>query len=259
VEVNFKREGALIKTDKFNTFSSSWFKDLSGIDLPADFVFQSNLHVRQPGLYRFKVSGDGQLFLDDISIQEDGKGIKLGVGLHSVTLEGTAHSESGFTELLWSRDGGIMEAIPSALLFSGERSPMGLAGVFYQESEPLISHIGLTADTFYYDPPIEGPYEAIWAGFLEIPISAAYKFSLTGNGAMKLFVNDVLVTETTWGSEFAQSEEISIHSGKARIELQYLSSTGSPQFEINWQTGENDENVIPVSLIKPDPEFMRVP
>ena len=259
VEVNFKREGALIKTDKFNTFSSSWFKDLSGIDLPADFVFQSNLHVRQPGFYRFKVSGDGQLFLDDISIQEDGKGIKLGVGLHSVTLEGTAHSESGFTELLWSRDGGIMEAIPSALLFSGERSPMGLAGVFYQESEPLISHVGLTADTFYYDPPIEGPYEAIWAGFLEIPISAAYKFSLTGNGAMKLFVNDVLVTETTWGSEFAQSEEISIHSGKARIELQYLSSTGSPQFEINWQMGENAENVIPVSLIKPDPEFMRVP
>ena len=259
VRATFNREGDLIKTDIFNDFSSSWSKDLPGIDFPADFVLQSNLHVRQPGLYQFKVSGDGQLFLDDISIQKNGEGIKLGIGLHSVRLEGVAHSESGFTELLWSRDGSAMETISSTLLFSDERPPMGLAGVFYQESQPLVSHVGLTADTFYYDPPIEGPYEAVWAGFLEIPLSAAYKFSLTGNGAMKLFVNDVLITETTWDSEFSQSEEINIRSGKARIELRYLSSTGSPQFEILWQVGENGENVIPVSLIKPDPEFMRVP
>ena len=259
VEAIFKREGVLIKTDEFDTFSSSWAKDLSGVGFPADFVFQTNLHVRERGLYQFKVSGDGQLYIDGISIQENGDGIKLGVGLHSLRLKGIAHSESGFAEVLWGRDGNIMEPIPSTLLFSGERSPTGLAAVFYQESQPVLSHVGLTADTFYYAPPIEGPYEAVWAGFLEVPISGEYKFSLTGNSAMKLFVNDVLVTETAQDGELTRSGEISIHGGKASIELRGLSLTHSPQFKIFWQMAGNDENVIPVSLIKPDPEFMRIP
>tara|TARA_B100000959_G_scaffold41321_3_gene41379 strand:- start:10535 stop:12997 length:2463 start_codon:yes stop_codon:yes gene_type:complete len=259
VEATFKREDVLVKTDKFDIFSYSWAKDLSGVAFPVDFVVQSNLHVREQGLYQFQVSGDGQLYIDGISIQENGDGIKLGVGLHSLRLKGIAHSEAGFVEVLWGRDGNIMEPIPSALLFLGDRSPTGLAAVFYQESQPVVSHVGLTADTFYYAPPIEGPYEAVWAGFVEIPISGEYTFSLTSNSAMKLIVNDVLLAETAWDSEFARSGEISIHGGKTSIELRSLPSTRSPQFKIFWQMKGNDEDVIPVSLIKPDPEFMRIP
>jgi hypothetical protein len=259
VEATFKRGNVLIKTDKFSAFSSSWAKDLSGVGFPADFVFQSNLHVREQGLYQFQVSGDGQLYVDGISIQENGDGVNLGVGLHSLQLKGIAHSESGFVEVLWGRDGNIMEPIPTSLLFLGDKSPTGLAAVFYQESQPVVSHVGLTADTFYYAPPIEGPYEAVWAGFVEIPIPGEYTFSLASNSAMKLVVNDVLITETAWEGEFARSGEISIHDGKASIELRGLSSTRSPQFKIFWQMKGNEENVIPVGLIKPDPEFMRIP
>ena len=259
VEATFKRGNVLIKTDKFSAFSSSWAKDLSGVAFPTNFVFQSNLHVREQGLYQFQVSGDGQLYVDGISIQENGDGVNLGVGLHSLQLKGIAHSESGFVEVLWGRDGNIMEPIPTSLLFLGDKSPTGLAAVFYQESQPVVSHVGLTADTFYYAPPIEGPYEAVWAGFVEIPIPGEYTFSLASNSAMKLVVNDVLITETAWEGEFARSGEISIHDGKASIELRGLLSTRSPQFKIFWQMKGNEENVIPVGLIKPDPEFMRIP
>ena len=92
-----------------------------------------------------------------------------------------------------------------------------------------------------------------------IPISGEYTFSLRSNSAMKLIVNDVLLAETAWDSEFARSGEISIHGGKTSIELRSLPSTRSPQFKIFWQMKGNDEDVIPVSLIKPDPEFMRIP
>ncbi len=100
VEATFKREDVLVKTDKFDIFSYSWAKDLSGVAFPVDFVVQSNLHVREQGLYQFQVSGDGQLYIDGISIQENGDGIKLGVGLHSLRLKGIAHSEAGFVEVL---------------------------------------------------------------------------------------------------------------------------------------------------------------
>ena len=260
VEATFHHGDLLVKKEKTDLFSSQWVKDLAGIDFPAAFMLKSNLHIRQPGLYQFKVLGKGQLYINDLPYSEFKEGIKLGAGLHSIRVEGTAFAKAGFSELLWGKYGDILEPIPASALFMGQVRPIGMSGVIYRESQPIASHIGITPDTFYYDPPTEGIYEAHWFGLLEVPIPSTYKFNLIGNAKMELLVNGVLVSVA--GNAFSVEEvlEIYLSSGKARIEVKYISSGEAPSFKIFWKSGTTkNETIIPVGLIEPDYAFMRDP
>jgi len=194
VEVTFHHGDLLVKKKLIDLFSSQWAKDLEGIDLPADFMLESNLHVRQSGQYQFEVFGKGQLYIDDLPYSEFEDGIRLGPGLHTIRVEGTALTESGFSELLWGKYGGTLEPVPASALFRGQVRPIGLSGVIYKKSQPLSSHIGITPDAFYYDPPSQGIHEAYWFGLLEVSFPSSYIFNLIGNDEMELYVNGVLVS-----------------------------------------------------------------
>jgi len=260
VEVTFHHGDLLVKKKLIDLFSSQWAKDLEGIDLPADFMLESNLHVRQSGQYQFEVFGKGQLYIDDLPYSEFEDGIRLGPGLHTIRVEGTALTESGFSELLWGKYGGTLEPVPASALFRGQVRPIGLSGVIYKKSQPLSSHIGITPDAFYYDPPSQGIHEAYWFGLLEVSIPSTYKFNLIGNDEMELYVNGVLVSVA--GNEFSAKEGsgIDLSKGEARIEVRYISSGEAPSFKVFWTSETIDnEQLIPVGLIEPDYSFMKVP
>ncbi len=260
VEATFHHEDLLVKKEKIDLFSSQWVKDLAGIDLPAAFMLKSNLHIRQPGLYQFEVFGKGQLYIDDFPYSEFREGIQLGAGLHTIRVEGIALAESGFSELLWGKYGDILEPIPASALFIGQVRPIGMSGVIYRESQLLTSHIGITPDAFYYDPPAQGIHDVHWYGLLEVPIPGTYKFNLIGNAKMQMFVNGVLVPVAETDFSVAEGLGTDLSSGKARIEVRYISSGEAPSFKIFWksETSKN-ETLIPVGLIKPDYAYMKGP
>jgi len=260
VELTFHHGDLLVKKKRIDLFSSQWVKDLAGIDFPAEFMLESNLHVRQSGKYQFEVLGKGQLYIDDLPYSEFEDGIRLGPGLHTIRVEGTALAESGFSELLWGEYGGTLDPVPASVLFRGQVRPIGLSGVIYKESQPLSSHIGITPDAFYYDPPFKGIHEAYWFGLLEVSIPSTYQFNLIGNDEMELYVNGVLVSVA--GNEFSAKEgsKIDLSKGEARIEVRYISSGEAPSFKIFWTSETiNNEQLIPVGLIEPDYSFMKVP
>tara|TARA_A100001037_G_scaffold296909_1_gene318109 strand:- start:565 stop:1092 length:528 start_codon:yes stop_codon:yes gene_type:complete len=175
-------------------------------------------------------------------------------------VEGTALAESGFSELLWGEYGGTLDPVPASVLFRGQVRPIGLSGVIYKESQPLSSHIGITSDAFYYDPPFKGIHEAYWFGLLEVSIPSTYQFNLIGNDEMELYVNGVLVSVA--GNEFSAKEgsRIDLSKGEAHIEVRYISSGEAPSFKIFWTSETiNNEQLIPVGLIEPDYSFMKVP
>ena len=259
VEATF-RHGDLTVEKKIDRFSSKWVKDLTDINLPATFMLESNLHVRRSGIYQFEVSGEGQLYIDDLPYFKYQDGISLGAGLHNIRVEGMALTESGFTELLWGKYGDTLEPIPATELFIGQVRPMGLHGVLYKESQPMDSHIGIPTDAFYYDSPVEGIYEACWFGLLKVSIPGKYQFRLVGSEGMELFVNGIMVSEVIHHSSTEEVGGINLGEGDANIEVRYISSGEAPWFKIFWKSEMSmNEVLIPVSLIEPDYSFMKVP
>jgi len=260
VEATFRHGDLVVRKKTIDLFSSQWVKDLAGIDLPVEFVLESNLHVRLPGMYQFEVLGTGQIYIDDIPYSEYKDGVSLGAGLHAIRVEGIALSESGFSELLWGEYGGTLEPIRSSELFMGPVRPVGFSAVIYQESQQVSSHLGITADAFYYDPLAPGIHEAYWFGLLKVSVPGTYQFNLIGNKEMKLFVNGTSVAVTRNGFSEEDGAGINLPSGEARIEVRYVSSGEAPRFKIIWKPATSkNEALIPVGLIEPDYDFMKVP
>ncbi|MED5450516.1 MAG: hypothetical protein VX982_05385, partial [Chloroflexota bacterium] len=260
VEATFFQGEKIVSKKTIDVFSSQWVKDMEGIDLPAGFMLESNLHVGQPGLYQLEISGEGQMYIDGHPYSDYKDGIRLGSGLHNVRVEGVASIDSGFSELLWGKYGDILKPISASALYMGEARPIGLVGVIYKESQPLLSHVGITPDAFYYDKPTEGLDDAYWFGLLEIAIPGRYQFKVTGNGEIELLVNGVLVSRA--GPDFTEEDniEIDLITGKSRIEARYISTERAPRFKIFWTSETvNSEQIIPLSLLEPDYSFMRVP
>ena len=260
VELTFHHGDLLVKKKMIDLFSSHWVKDLAGIELPADFMLESNLHVRESGQYQFEVFGKGQLYINDLPYSEFENGIRLGPGLHTIRVEGTASTESGFSELLWGKYGGALEPVPASALFRGQVRSIGLSGVIYKESQQVSSHLGITADAFYYDPLAPGIHEAYWSGLLKVSVPGTYQFNLIGNKEMKLFVNGISVAVAGNGLSGEDATGINLPSGEARIEVRYVSSGEAPRFKIIWKPATSkNEVLIPVGLIEPDYDFMKDP
>ena len=77
---------------------------------------------------------------------------------------------------------------------------------------------------------------------------------------MKLFVNGISVAVTRNGFSEEDGTGINLPSGEARIEVRYVSSGEAPRFKIIWKPATSkNEALIPVGLIEPDYDFMKVP
>ena len=90
-------------------------------------------------------------------------------------------------------------------------------------------------------------------GTLSVPETGAYRFRFGEvHGEIKLILNgDVLID--TRGEREAEAE---LFAGRHRIRLEYLTSAGSPRFEVLWTPPGEPEMRIGPEYLSPAPEYM---
>ena len=264
---------------------SVWKLDAVNADAPFDVAWVGALHIRHPGEYIFALDSDSPatVLLDDIVILSgDRTEVKIepSVGLHDLEVQSTVSDTDGVLRLLWrpppvSSEDGVGQAqdsggsgrqlkpISSGNLYHGDVRPLGLAGRYFGglkdagqigDNVPNVMQItpGI-GGAFWYDSAVEGPHLAVWEGTLNVPETGVYRFRFGEvHGEIKLILNGDALIDTR-GEREAEAE---LFAGRHRIRLEYLTSAGSPRFEVLWtRPGEPEMRVGP-EYLSPAPEYM---
>ena len=94
---------------------------------------------------------------------------------------------------------------------------------------------------------------AVWDGTLDIPESGLYRFRLGEvHGEMKLTIDGEMIADTRKNRE----ADVDLVEGRHRIGLEYLTSAGSPWFEVLWTPPGQQESRIRPEYLSPAPEYM---
>ena len=133
------------------------------------------------------------------------------------------------------------EPISSANLYHGDVRPVGLAGRFFAALED-VDEIGDAlpdamrvtpgiGGAFWYHSVVSGAHLAVWDGNLQAPESGLYRFRFgEAHGEMKVIIDGETLIDTRADKEV----EVELVEGERRIRLEYLTSAGSPWFEVLW-------------------------
>ena len=206
--------------------------------------------------------------------------IEPAVGLHELEVRSRLEDTDGVLRLLWRQppiplnDGGQapeqedvselpLEPISASNLYHGNVRPVGLVGRFFREIEDAKETTAVLPDAlrvtpgiggaFWYNSVVEGAHLAIWDGVLNVPEAGLYRFRLNEvHGEMKL----ILDGETIIDSRNDRETELDLSAGRHSIRLEYLTSAGSPRFEVLWTPPEQAESRIAPENLSPAPEYM---
>ncbi len=265
---------------------SIWRLESEGAeDLPFDVEWKGALHIRQPGEYVFALDSDSPatVLLNDIVILSDNRTevkIEPSIGLHALEVRATVNDTDGVLRLLWrppsvspeddvgqvqdsGGSGQQLKPITSGNLYHGDVRPVGLAGRYFgglkgsmQIGDTVPDAMQITpgvGGAFWYASVVEGPHLAVWDGILSVPETGAYQFRFGEVlGEIRLILNEDALIDTR-GEREAEAE---LFAGRHRIRLEYLTSAGSPRFEVLWTPPGEPEMRIGPEYLSPAPEYM---
>ena len=276
--------GEVVESVRSNT-ESAWKLDAASADAPFDAVWEGALHIRQPGEYILALDSDSPatVLLNDIVILSGNKTevkIEPSVGLHALEVQANVSDADGVLRLLWrppsvspEEDSGEMQGkgwsgqqlnpISSGNLYHGDVRPVGLAGRYFgglesaeQIGDNVPDAMQITpgvGGAFWYDSVVEGPHLGVWDGTLNVPETGAYRFRFGEvHGEIKLILNGDALIDTRGERE----SEAELLAGRHRIRLEYLTSAGSPRFEVLWTRPGEPEMRIGPEYLSPAPEYM---
>ena len=277
-------DGLVIEGIKRST-ESVWELEAAEGEDAFDVAWEGALHIRKPGEYIFALDSDSPatVLLNNIVILSGNRTevkIEPSVGLHALEVQATFSDADGVLRLLWrppavlpEEDGGEMQGkawneqqlkpISSGNLYHGEVRPVGLAGRYFgglksaeQIGDNLPDAMQITpgiGGAFWYDSVVEGPHLAVWDGTLNVPETGAYRFRFGEvHGEIKLILNGDALIDTR-GDREAGAE---LFAGRHRIRLEYLTSAGSPRFEVLWTPPGEPEMRIEPEFLSPAPGHM---
>ncbi len=245
---------------------STWHAGMGPvIQHPYQVELEGSIHAVLTGEYTLRLEGDvgDTVTLDgEIILDHSRREITLvpGVGLHSLSIRGTALDPRGAVRLLWQPPEGEMTPIPLGNLYRGSVKPMGLAGLFYagdeEQETPDQSRITPSMDLFYYEPPVAEPSLAVWRGTLKNPLPGEYNFRVEGSGSVKLFIDGAMVaTHAAAGSEAARPD-IRLRPGDHPIRVEYLSASPPSDVRLLWSHEQGEFHPIPPVLLEPSGRHM---
>ena len=156
-----------------------------------------------------------------------------------------------------------MKPISSGNLYHGEIRPVGLAGRYFggmkgavqigdnvPDAMQIIPGIG---GAFWYDSVVKGPHLAVWDGTLNVPETGAYRFRF---GEVHGEIRLILDGDTLIDTHGEREAEVKLLAGEHRIRLEYVTSAGSPRFEVLWTPPGEPEMRIGPEYLSPAPEYM---
>ena len=278
------RDGEVIESVKTST-ESVWMLEVDADDTPFDVEWEGALHVTHPGEYVLVLDSDSEatVTLDGrIILSDDSPRVTIvpAVGLHVMRVHSRVEDENGVLRVLWRppppppmegeapspvEDNADQnpEPISSTNLYHGDVRPVGLAGRFFVDLEDVDEISDALPDAmrvtpgiggaFWYHSVVSGPHLAVWDGKLDAPESGLYRFRFgEAHGEMKVIIDGETLIDTRADREV----EVELVEGEHRIRLEYLTSAGSPWFEVLWSPPGQPESRIGPEYLSPAPEYM---
>ena len=268
-----------VKTDT----ESVWQWEAPGQDAPFDVEWTGTLHITHAGEYMLALEGSSpaSVMLDDVVIlSQDTPRVKIepAVGLHRLEVQARVTDADGALRLLWRQPPRLLdddeppqvddsemplEPISAGNLYHGDVRPVGLTGRFFKEMRDAEDIEEATPDAmrvtpnvgsaFWYDSVVEGEHLAVWDGNLNTPESGKYRFRFgEAHGEMRVVIDGETVIDT----RAAKEAEVELLAGRHSVRLEYLTSAGSPWFEVLWvQPGQAESRIRP-EYLSPAPEYM---
>ena len=278
------RDGEVIESVKTST-ESVWMLEVDADDTPFDVEWEGALHITHPGEYVLVLDSDSSatVALDGRKILSHDRPrvtIVPAVGLHVLRVHSRVEDADGVLRVLWQppppppiegeepspvEDIADLdpEPISSANLYHGDVRPVGLAGRFFADLEDVDGIGDALPDAmrvtpgiggaFWYHSVVSGAHLAVWDGNLQAPESGLYRFRFgEAHGEMKVIIDGETLIDTRADREV----EVELVEGERRIRLEYLTSAGSPWFEVLWAPPGQPESRIGPEYLSPAPEYM---
>ena len=96
-------------------------------------------------------------------------------------------------------------------------------------------------------------FSARWEGFIEIPRTEDYQFSVTRTGAVKVWIDGTMVIEASQGSGVVESLPINLIAGsKVPVKVEFQSGSGQPLLHLHWESLIQDRLTIPITALYPN-------
>ena len=266
--------GKVVESIKRST-ESVWELEAAGEDGPFDVTWSGALHVTHPGEYIFALDGGSEatVTLDGANILSEEKvrtRIEPAVGLHTLEVHSRVQDAGGVLRLLWleppldiEESKSELEPISAKNLYHGEVRPNGLAGRYFKAANDASRIDTAVPDAmqitpgvggaFWYDSPVEGQHLAVWDGTLSVPETGLYRLRFHEvHGEIKMTIDGDVLMDTREERE----AEVELSAGGHRIRLEYVTSAGSPRFEVLWTRPGQPESRIGPEYLSPAPEYM---
>ena len=258
-------DGTPIDGQRSTVGESVWHADAGPGEYPHETRLEGTLLSLPGGEYELVSDGsaetvveiDGRRLLDG---EQTRRKVVLAEGLHSLSISATIKASGEFIKVLWKPPDGEIEPIPFNNLFRGTVRPIGLAGRFYKGTEagdvPDAMQTTPTMDLFHYVPVIPEPYVAVWEGLIDVEQTGTHRFRVSGEGQVKLFLDDYQIAQWPPGSELESEASPFIRSGQHPIRIEYRTESPPSEFKVLWAPPDAPLQPIPVELLTPSPEWM---
>ncbi len=268
----------ILSTERF------WKVDAEGAETPFDVEWKGTLHVTHPGEYTFELrsGSSSEVLLDGTVILTDSDPnvvIEPAVGLHAIEVRSRVLDSDGVLRLLWRQppvpddsEGTSanekaqerqLEPISAGNLYHGDIRSLGLSGRFFGGIVDEADVGGRSPDAmritpgiggaFWYNPVVEGEHLAVWDGYLSVPEEGLHKFRLGHvHGEMRVVIDgDTLIDSRT-----SVETDVELSAGRHRVRMEYVTSAGSPWFEVLWTPPGQSESRIAPEYLAPATEYM---
>jgi hypothetical protein len=212
-----------------------------------------SLSIPVSGQYDFEIAGPGQLWLDG----QPWTGARfLGKGLHTMAVQQTEAGADALIVLSWLRPGQeAMEPVPPNVFFAVAAPAYGLRGEYFAgelwEGEPLFTRVDpLLLFSWPEQEPWPASFSARWTGTLAAPADGTYRFQLSADDGVRLWLDGELVGESVVPDNVNLIDvQTELSAGPHAIRVDYFQRGGGKALELWWQPpGESLQPVPPGAL-----------
>jgi hypothetical protein len=240
--------------------------DESGVRYPANAVWTATMRVPQEGNYAWRVeNGPARLLIDGVPIIDAPamtpvtSTIGLARGDHVVRLEGVLTDAERGVDVAWAKSApaAVLEWRDLSLddLRATDDQPHGLYGVVEVEGRPTEHRLDNTLASCCMAGLVQSlgrPMRVTWTGWLEIPKTGEYGFSVLTSSPVTLTIDGKSVSHLD-APEGGRVDGVStLTAGRHAVEIVYDAKNGNAGLlEWLWTPPDGVTSIVPPSVLSP--------
>jgi PA14 domain len=95
------------------------------------------------------------------------------------------------------------------------------------------------------------PFEAVWTGNLEAPVTGVYSMTLFAQGAVDLKIDGNSVIHADQPSDQPHAAEVELSAGQHTVEVHFSSENGPAGIEWTWSPPNREKSIVPPAALTP--------